>query len=58
MASHVGANSHVEFWRRSQPKMGIEAYDGVDAADRHLQTLGHPVQLLDWEIAKLPLDGS
>ena len=30
MTSHVGANSHVEFWRRSQPKMGIEAYDGVD----------------------------
>jgi len=57
MATHVRADPDVEFGRRRQPEMGIEADDGVDLAYRYLQTLRHAVQLLDREITKLVLDG-
>src|ERR1035437_4452308 len=58
MARHVGADTHIQFWRWSKPEVRVETDDGVNLAYRYFQALGHPVELLDGKISKLPVYGS
>ena len=58
MARHVGADTHIQFWRWRKPEVRVETDGGMNLAYRYFQALGHPVQLLDGKISKLPLDGS
>lgn len=56
MTAHIGADFDLGSRRRRKVKMGIEAGDRMDLADRNVHANGKLLQLICRQVAKLLLD--
>jgi hypothetical protein len=57
VTAHVGAHAHVDFWRRAEMKVGIEAGYRMDLTDRDVYLSRERLELIGGQVAEISLYG-
>jgi hypothetical protein len=57
MATHVGTDAHVDFWRRAEMKVRIEAGYGVDLTDGDIDFRRKRCEAVGGQVTEISLDG-